>query len=170
MVETTNKRVIVRRILGGILVLSAAALVLPRLLDGSGVVPANQRVAIPPPPPVTPAPNNVEYLDRQAAQAMLAAPEPSTGPEPSSVPSNVSGGGWVVQLGTFAKANNAQRLVAQLREGDETAFVRDLVLADGSEFYQVMVGPIRQESQARALKAQLDERFQLSGLVLEFQP
>lgn len=78
--------------------------------------------------------------------------------------------GWVVQLGTFSEAANAQRLVDQVRDYGEVAFVRDLLMRDERVFYQVMVGPVAKESAARQLKVQLDQQFSLSGLVLQFTP
>ncbi|WP_119395606.1 SPOR domain-containing protein [Salinibius halmophilus] len=170
MAEQSNKRLILRRVLGVILVVSAGALVFPRLFDGSGVVPTSQRVDIPPAPVVElPQPAEVvEYLDQEDALELLAEPTPSVQSPTPSV-STISAG-WVVQLGTFSDAANAERLVENVRAAGEVAFVRDLIARDERVFYQVMVGPVAEEATARELKRQLDEQFSVAGLVLKFTP
>lgn len=184
MAEQHNKRVILRRILGIVLIISAAALVFPRLFDGSGVVPNTQRVAIPPPPVVQVPNTQVNYLDKEAALAVLAEPLITQAPQVtqaldateardvSEAPSMQAPltAGWVVQLGTFSEAANAERLVEQVRAAGQVAFVRDLLMRDERVFYQVMVGPLPEESQARSLKNKLDEQFSVSGLVLNYTP
>lgn len=180
-----DKRLILRRVLGAVLVISAAVLVFPRLFDGSGVVPLSQRANIPPVPQITVPQQSVEYLDKADALALVAESTPAEQPSPvleSSpqperqdveapvVEAQPTESGWVVQLGTFSEAANAQRLVDQVREYGEVAFVRDLLMRDERVFYQVMVGPVAKESAARQLKVQLDQQFSLSGLVLQFTP
>lgn len=194
-----DKRLVLRRVLGAALVISAAVLVFPRLFDGSGVVPLSQRASIPSVPQISVPQPSVEYLDKADALALVAESTPVVEPvaesssgldsstqaerqeveapvldtsvvDTSVVEERPTESGWVVQLGTFSEAANAQRLVDQVREYGEVAFVRDLLMRDERVFYQVMVGPVAQESAARQLKTQLDQQFSLSGLVLQFTP
>lgn len=74
----------------------------------------------------------------RAAQRPLA----SGGEAPTS-------GRWAVQVGTFSKEANAQRLVKQLRDQGESAFVMP-VKSGAATLYRVRIGPMKDRASAEA--------------------
>jgi len=62
--------------------------------------------------------------------------------------------GWVVQLGSFASRDNAERLAADVRKGGYRAFVSRFE-SGRSVRYRVRVGPERERAQAEALARRL---------------
>jgi DedD protein len=58
-------------------------------------------------------------------------------------------GRWAVQVGTFSKEANAERLAKQLREQGQTAFVMPVKSA-GATLYRVRIGPLQDRASAEA--------------------
>jgi DedD protein len=58
-------------------------------------------------------------------------------------------GRWAVQVGTFSKEANAQRLMQELREQGHSAFVMPLKSGSGT-LYRVRVGPMKDRASAEA--------------------
>jgi DedD protein len=56
---------------------------------------------------------------------------------------------WAVQVGTFSKEANALRLVKQLRDQGQSAFVMPLE-SGGATLYRVRVGPMKDRASAEA--------------------
>ena len=109
------------------------------------------------PPPVEPAP-------------ALAATEPPRAPEkPAAASAKASKppSGWVVQVGTFADKDNAERTLARLRGSGFDSFVEETRLS-GKTMYRVRVGPEIQRDRAEAQRAEILARFKLKGQVLKY--
>ncbi len=71
---------------------------------------------------------------------------------------------WVVQLGGFARRDNAQMLIDRLRKSGYRAFInpaegRDAVL------YRVQVGPELSRGQARKQRDELHKKFDIEGII-----
>lgn len=58
-------------------------------------------------------------------------------------------GRWAVQVGTFSKEANAERLVKQLRDQGQSAFVMPLK-SGGATLYRVRIGPMKDRASAEA--------------------
>jgi DedD protein len=63
-------------------------------------------------------------------------------------------GRWAVQVGTFSKEANAQRLAKQLRDQGQTAFVMPVKSA-GVTLYRVRIGPWQDRASAEAALREL---------------
>jgi DedD protein len=88
-----------------------------------------------------------------AASAATHAPAAATGaPQAGSAPPAVSG--WVVQLGSFANRENAQKLVQELHHKEYSAFVAEY-RGNGKVLYRVRVGPEQDRARADALRLRL---------------
>jgi DedD protein len=107
---------------------------------------SQQSVATTPPPeaahtepakPVVEPPTPVPTPTRTAARPLA-----SDAGAPTS-------GRWAVQLGTFSKEANAQRLVKQLRDQGQSAFVMP-VQSGAATLYRVRIGPMRDRASAEA--------------------
>ena len=77
--------------------------------------------------------------------------------------------GWVVQVGSFSRAN-ADKLNDRLREAEYRAYVVDEPVKgkDGSLLYRVRIGPEVLRSEALKLKAELKKEMKLDGFVLNY--
>jgi DedD protein len=104
------------------------------------------------PPVAAPAPVTVP---RPAVAA--PAQEPAKAPRAAvahAAPPASSGGGWTVQLGSFASRANAERLVADLKAKGFAAFSTESG-SGGRTLYRVRVGPAGDRASAQALGAKL---------------
>jgi DedD protein len=93
-----------------------------------------------PPPAATPAP---------IESPLAATPMPAT-PGIAAVDPQ----GWVVQLGSFASRDNAERFATSLRAKGYTAFVAEF-RGSGRVLYRVRVGPEQDRARAEAIGARL---------------
>jgi DedD protein len=102
---------------------------------------------------VAPPPAQQAVID-QPTPAVSSATAPKH-PLASAEPAPTSGQ-WAVQVGTFSKEANAQRLVKELRDHGQSAFVMPL-RSGGDTLYRVRVGPMKDRASAetalRDLKA-----------------
>ena len=119
--------------------------------------------------PVQPAPESQPAASNQAkpevpqqlvATAPLSEPvrsepakpvvEPPTAARPLASDTGApTSGQWAVQLGTFSKEANAQRLAKQLRDQGQNAFVMP-VKSGGATLYRVRIGPMNDRASAEA--------------------
>ena len=72
---------------------------------------------------------------------------------------------WVVQVGSFASAANADNLVARLRLESLSAY-KEEVRGSGSTIYRVRVGPFLEREEAIAADRKVSERLSLDGVVM----
>jgi DedD protein len=100
--------------------------------DSAAATPPSQS----PPQPVVEQPTVA--APAQATQRPLA----SGGEAPTS-------GRWAVQVGTFSKETNAERLAKQLRDQGQSAFVMP-VKSRGATLYRVRIGPMKDRTSAEA--------------------
>lgn len=91
----------------------------------------------PPPQPVVEAPTAAAPPARAPPRELASGAEAPTS------------GRWAVQLGTFSKEANAQRLVKELRDQGKSAFVMP-VKSGGATLYRVRVGPMKDRASAEA--------------------
>jgi DedD protein len=80
-----------------------------------------------------------------AATPAVRAPERPLASD-SAAPTS---GRWAVQVGTFSKEANAERLVKQLRDQGQSAFVMPLK-SSGATLYRVRIGPMKDRASAEA--------------------
>jgi DedD protein len=165
------------RLTGAIVLVALVVIVVPELLTGPRRPPAAgpatrsvtlelgedaHRVPQAPAPvasaaaSVSPAPT----LDAPAAP-VTAPPAPPAQDKPSAAPNappepevEANAGGWMVQLGSFERRDNAQRLVQELRHKGYTAFQSEFH-GSGRVLYRVRVGPEQDRARAEALAARL---------------
>lgn len=118
-------------------------------------------------PAVEAAPETPEQAEEQVAEP---EPEPETEteperkPEPTPVPAqetsppapaeSSSTGMWAVQLGSFGDEANANKLAADLRKQNFTAFLSKLS-TDSGQLHRVRIGPQKDRESAEAVAAQL---------------
>jgi DedD protein len=102
----------------------------PDALEPAAAVPAPTPAKPPAAPPSTPAP-----------------PSPAATAAPAPAPEAVPHGRYAVSFGTYAKKDNAEKLVADLKHAGLTAYA-DSVEANGEPALRVRAGPYADKSEA----------------------
>jgi len=114
-----------------------------------------------PPAPAKPTPTPVKPVEAPKPAATTAtAPRPATTP----VAPAVSGTGFAVQVGAFAKTSDATALRDRLRATGFSAFTES-VATDKGTLTRVRVGPVLNRAEADQLKAQLKSKSGVDGIV-----
>ncbi len=72
---------------------------------------------------------------------------------------------WVVQVGSFANASNAEKLVASIRNDGMSAY-QETVSSSGSDIYRVRIGPFLQREEAIRVERRVREERSLNGVVM----
>lgn len=72
---------------------------------------------------------------------------------------------WVVQVGSFSSAVNADKLVARLRLESLSAY-KEAVMSSGSTIYRVRVGPFTERDEAIRVDKLINDRMSLDGVVM----
>jgi len=176
------ERALKERIIGAIVLVTFAVLVVPVFLDGPAEEPATVRSAVSLPgqnqqdrttrtivldqdrtEPVPAAGRAAVKSDEPVAEVVdqppaMAAVKTSTPPAASAVraePESKSATGmWAVQLGSFSKQANAERLASDLRSQGYAAFLSQLKTSGGS-LHRVRVGPQKDKESAETIAARL---------------
>ena len=73
---------------------------------------------------------------------------------------------WAVQVGSFAKKENALGLKDKLRKKNIHAFV-ERIMKNNKAVYRVRVGPEISLNKAKILKSKLKKEFNLNGIVVK---
>ena len=76
--------------------------------------------------------------------------------------------GWSVRLGSFADERNANNLMQRLLASGYRAYTRQTA-SNGTRMTAVYVGPWLEQDSVRQYQQQLQEEFQLSGLVVRYE-
>lgn len=109
-----------------------------------------------------PAQRDPEALPSQDyAQVTLNSERPAstvTAPESSS---GVAENAWVVRVGSFSNPQNANALVAKLRQQGYVTFTRDVTNSNGQKLTSVIVGP---ELRKDRLEQQVEQLQELTGI------
>lgn len=184
MNQTTRQRIV-----GTIVLVTAAAILLPVILDGEGSYqqePERRAPAAPPTPdiPVVTPQRPVVSADTEEPVADIDArqPEPDSATDEIPTETEVAGASevaeapaapqldsrglpeaWSVQLGAFSNQNNVRALVTRLQEAGHPAYTRPITGSQG-ELTGVFVGPKVDRGTALALQAELAEQAQAFGL------
>lgn len=72
---------------------------------------------------------------------------------------------WVVQVGSFSNASNAERLVKQLRADGLSAY-QETRTSSGSPIFRVRVGPFLERDEALRIRQKLSENSSIDGVVM----
>lgn len=98
----------------------------------------------------------------------LSTPEKKIASKPINKETStaVSAKGWVVQLGTYGKTKNAQRLRDRLKSKGYSVYLEEVHLKQG-RMTRVRSGPFGKEAKAEQIQAQIREEIDISGVVIK---
>ena len=150
-----------KRLIGAAVLASLAVIFVPMLFEEP-----------PPRPPPLPAfpekPPTRDFAsdmlrDEVPAVTPLASPveieKPDDPPSPAEAP-RTGLTAWVVQVGSFSSAENAENLVKKLRDAALPTPDPELVDLRGQRYYRVRVGPVIQRAEAEGM---VDKVNRISG-------
>jgi DedD protein len=112
----------------------------------------------PAPPPLaapTAAPTAAPAAAANAAAAKAQAAAPAANTRPVAAAHNPAGGGWAVQLGLFAKRDNAERLV---HSAQGKGFEVSVSAADARGLYRVYAGGMADRAAAESFAQRLKDQ------------
>ncbi|KAB7766310.1 SPOR domain-containing protein [Xanthomonas maliensis] len=133
---------------------------------------APSKPAAPKPEPAKPEAAKPEATKPEATKPAVSKPEPAkpvaaaatvATPSAPAAPA-ASGVGFAVQLGAFARAEDANALRDKVRAAGFSAFVEQ-VRTDKGALSRVRVGPVANRSEAEQLRAQVAAKVGISGMV-----
>lgn len=184
-----------QRLVGAVVLVALGVIFIPMLLEGpeQPVVPAVSEMPAPeslpeagelqdfpggeeivPTPPVSIVTD--KRLPSPAGDRKSKAPAPGADlPKPDEPPPAADAGpgqagqlqGWVVQVGSFSKQENALALRDRLRKAGFATQVEKVRLDKGTRF-RVRVGPYLQRAEADRAQAGLKKKFDLSARVMTY--
>ena len=183
------------RLIGAAVLLVIAVIGLPFVLDGAGsqreyeyadTLPVEPPQPVPEksfssrqPLPQVPAGSEVPQVTTEAPPVFEApqvtnpsgipvVEQPAVTPSPrvvsSLVPQAVSSG-YNIQVASFVREANAQKLVGRLQAENLPAYVNQ-VQGNSSRILRVFVGPIASQIDALALKNQIDRTYQVESIMV----
>ena len=169
-----------RRLVGAAVLVLAAVVFVPMLLDQGGGAPQQSPRMVPSPPPrivptqppddadarVVPLNRNPPVAAPVPAEAAPPKPAPAEdkpAARTTTAPAPGAPSGFAVQLGSFSKADNARGLRDKLVARGYKAFVK----SSGS-VSRVYVGPQRNRAEAEKMLKKLRTDTKLKGIVVNF--
>jgi DedD protein len=75
---------------------------------------------------------------------------------------------WVIKLASFSKKDNADKLVKKLQNKGFEAYING-TNSNKVFVYQVLVGPETDKTKAQILLKNLQDGFQLQGIIIEYK-
>lgn len=118
------------------------------------VTPLAPRETVPEP---APAPLAAPPEPAPVADAQQPVSRPAAEPAPEPIEPRTGLTAWVVQAASLSSQENADRLVARLREANLPTPDPELVDIKGKRFYRVRVGPVVERAEAEAMLGRVSE-------------
>lgn len=188
-----------QRIVGVVVLLALALVLLPIIFDGQGSYQGAVTSRIPDVPNIplleepiqtrplviantdaininTRNPPAAKAVNEEPAQAdqkdnfevLVSTSEPVFIREAPNLTATGLPAGWSVRLGSFSNSENATNLVQKLRAGGYKAYTRSIQSEEGA-LIGVFVGPWIDRPRVNEYQRQLQEQFQLAGIVVRYE-
>ncbi len=153
------------------------------------LTPARRLRPIKPEPPASSIPDeiisryeqkaiNKETPKVETAKKEIVASLPKTGKEKprkkpdketeSKVKTGAAKGQWVIQMGSFSKKDNAQRLVREIKGMGYPGYLEE-VTTNGKIIFRVRTGPFASKTRVDEIKQLLDQKLELKTLIVKLQ-
>jgi len=160
------------RAVGAVVLLVAAAVVLPLVLESA---PPGERSASAPapvePPGISPDRIRITTFDGLGGERLAsrsgrgAEPPPAAAADPSDGAAPVDG--WAVQIGSFADPENADSFREQFASRGYRVITQRVTTPEGQSRVRVLIGPERTRPAAAARLSQL-QRDDIKGFLVRF--
>ncbi len=168
-----------QRLIGALVIVTAAIIFIPMLFDDTGSSPGDIRVAIPQKPDVPklefskprPPSESAPKASYTVSKAEIAEASDSIVPKQPEKPVVTASGAsaWAVQLASFEELTNAETLRDKLRGAKYKAYIK--YRPDKSPaLIQVFVGPELKRTAIDKLQRRLQSEYELQGIVVRYVP
>ena len=178
---------IFHRVVGALVLTALAVILVPMLLDfridqETAITRSNiperpegmriEEISLVPPvapavPPVAPVQTPPVQSSAPPADTPSATP-PADAPPRAEAAAPAQPHAWVVRVGSFSSAENANALRDRLRTQGYPAFV-DQVVVDGKTLSRVQVGPEAQRARGEQLRDRLLREMKLDAIVVAYE-
>ncbi|WLQ15498.1 SPOR domain-containing protein [Hahella aquimaris] len=128
-----------------------------------------------PKPEPKPKPS-VKVEEKPATTVAVATPsvsvksETKDAPKDYSLDKDKSPAAWSIQIGTFKNRDSALKIRNELHNDGHPAFTQEFRSSEGENLVRVFAGPVMERSQADKLKTQVDKRYKVNSLVVQYRP
>lgn len=159
-----------KRLIGAAVLASLAVIFVPMLFEEPPARPED----LPPLPAKPPAVDFASEMLREEVPAVTPLTGPPAQPQaaetatPQPVAPRTGLSAWVVQVASFSSRENAERLVARLREADLPTPDAELVDIRGQRYYRVRVGPVIERAEAEGMAERVSEVAGTKVQVLQY--
>jgi len=142
----------------------------PQPVPGIEPAPAPEAMFAPDGVPPNEQPVTSNVTSRAASSAGSTTKENPSSPV-NSMPLNAQGlpDAWVVQVGSFATKEAANKVKDDLQTDGFKAYVRSVPSSSGM-ISRVYIGPKLDKAQAQLIKGQVDKHLKVNSIVTHFQP
>jgi DedD protein len=107
----------------------------------------------------------IKQVRADVPSSIVGAAEDARADAPASAVASTAAGGWAVQLGAFATAEDANKLSGRLRAAGFAAFV-DKFLAENKTLWRVRAGPEVDRDNAEKLRDRIKDKLKVDGIVV----
>lgn len=171
-----------QRLIGAIVLLALAVIFVPVIFDREQLQPVDRQSQVPPAPdivPVTIPEPEQTMADVEPAppvdeiflpdEASSASEQPA--PEVEQPALNAQGvpNAWTLQVASYSNAERAEEMRELLTDAGYTAYTRVARNAQG-EMTRLFVGPKLDKASLQAEQKAIEEKYQVSTLLLQFKP
>lgn len=125
-----------------------------------------ETVVAPPAPAATPVANSTSASQSEKAGATKNSRQLSGSKPEAALASSGLPKGYVVQVGAFSSQENAEKLLARLKQAGHPAYIR----RSATGAHVVLVGPHIEQAQAKRVAQDIKRQFGQDGLIKAFQP
>ena len=165
---------LLQRIVGAVVLVALGVIFIPALLDGSGYHARQMRqIEIKPKPAFPPlsqkhvapvvSPIQKKRQQHAAAQKQKDAAAKKTRPHPDRASKAIRA--FALQVGTFKKNANAEKLRDKLRKAGYASFVVPVV-EKNKKIYKVRIGPELEKSPLLKINKKLKKAYKIDGYVV----
>ncbi|MBU6950815.1 SPOR domain-containing protein [Hahella sp. HN01] len=119
----------------------------------------------------------VKAEEKPATTVAVATPsaasvknETKEAPKDYSLDKDKSPAAWSIQIGTFKNRESALKIRNELHGDGHPAFTQEYRSSEGENLVRVFAGPVMERSQADKLKTQVDKRYKVNSLVVQYRP
>lgn len=118
-----------------------------------------------------PAPKLKQVTEKKSKSkpkaVQVAATEAKTAKSTSAA---IAGKAWLVQLGSFSNAANAESLQKKLRGQGYNAYLQKSKVSKNGQMMKVLVGPETQRAKAELVLNKINKELRLKGFIVPFEP
>lgn len=172
-----NRKQLLERLLGAILVSAFGFILYSAFLDSSGQVYVDRSTQIPAqtrfidPLEIDNKKVMVDQSEKTAKEIFVPTQEVSA---ETALEAPVTEEGmpnaWVIQVGSFSSSEKADEIRDQLIQKSYKAYHRQLESSSLEELYRVLIGPYMNAEEAVRHQREVDQILNLSTLLMKFEP